>query len=60
MTAFKQPPFILLILLILSVLFPPSLQAQQIIRDVRVEGTQRIDPSTVKSYLDLKTGDPMT
>lgn len=28
------------------------------IRDIRVEGVQRIDPTTVRSYLALKVGDP--
>lgn len=29
-----------------------------VIRDIRVEGVQRIDPATVRSYLTLKVGDP--
>ena len=33
-------------------------QQQDVIRNVQVEGTQRIEPATVLSYLTLKAGDP--
>lgn len=55
---------LLAILLMAGICFAPSggLQAQSIlaggvIRTVRVEGTQRIEPETVQSYLQLKAGD---
>ncbi|HEY8189649.1 MAG TPA: outer membrane protein assembly factor BamA, partial [Micavibrio sp.] len=31
-----------------------------VIRDIAVVGTERIEPATVLTYLDIKTGDPMT
>lgn len=30
------------------------------IRDIKVVGTERIEPATVLTYLDIKVGDPMT
>ncbi|MGQ9371402.1 outer membrane protein assembly factor BamA [Azospirillum sp. A39] len=41
----------------------PSVQVAQAqmggtIRDIRVEGTQRIEPATVRSYLTVQAGDP--
>jgi outer membrane protein insertion porin family len=40
-------------------LVPVAVHAQQgdIIRDIRVEGTQRIEPGTVLSYMTVKPGD---
>ncbi len=35
-------------------------QEQALIRDIQIQGVERIEPATVKSYLDLKVGDPMT
>jgi outer membrane protein insertion porin family len=48
------------VLLFLSLLVGGSAQAQQsdIIREIRVEGTQRIEPETVRSYLAIQPGDP--
>jgi outer membrane protein insertion porin family len=43
-----------------AVVAPSMVYAQQqggAIQDIRVEGTQRIEPSTVFSYIDLKIGD---
>lgn len=37
---------------------PQHSYAQTSIRQVRVEGTQRIEPATVISYIDLQAGDP--
>src|SRR5690349_2982491 len=42
---------------------PPSAQSQLgntsgIVREVRIEGTQRIEPETVRSYLLVQPGDP--
>lgn len=34
--------------------------AQAIIRDIQVEGAERIEPSTILSYLNVSPGDPMT
>lgn len=34
--------------------------AQQIIREIRVQGAERIEPATVLSYLDVRVGDPLT
>ncbi len=30
------------------------------IRDIRIQGAERIEPATIQSYMDLKVGDPMT
>ena len=35
-------------------------RSQPTISQIEVEGTQRVEPQTVLSYLDLKVGDPMT
>lgn len=43
-----------------AVLFPFVAQAQVLIREIRVEGAERVEPATIQSYLDLKVGDPMT
>jgi outer membrane protein insertion porin family len=40
----------------LSAMPLPAL-AQQVLREVRVEGVERIEPATVLSYLNLKVGD---
>src|SRR4051794_31623569 len=42
---------------------PPSAQSQLgnssgVVREVRIEGTQRIEPETVRSYLLVQPGDP--
>jgi outer membrane protein insertion porin family len=34
-----------------------SASAQAVVREVRVEGAQRVDPDTVRSYITLRTGD---
>lgn len=47
------------IILTLALFLPVAAFAQTIIRDVRIEGTQRIEPATVRSYMDVTTGDPM-
>src|SRR3546814_9028382 len=31
-----------------------------VVRGIRVEGTQRVDPQTVRSYLTIQEGDPQT
>lgn len=50
--------FILLIVA-LAILSPPAV-AQSRIQDIRVEGAQRVDESTIRSYLGIGSGDPMT
>ena len=47
-------------LLLLGALVAPAAKAQTGggIANIRVEGSQRIDPSTVVSYLSIKPGDP--
>lgn len=37
---------------------PAALAQQATIKKVRVEGTQRIEPATVMSYIDVQAGDP--
>lgn len=34
--------------------------AQNVIREIQVEGTQRVEPQTVLSYMDLKLGDTVS
>lgn len=38
---------------------PVAAMAQALIRDIRVEGTERIEPATVLSYMDVSIGDPL-
>ena len=49
----------LLSLLVFAVL-PASAWAQTLIREIRVEGAERIEPATIVSYLNLSVGDEMT
>lgn len=37
-------------------LMPFNVQAQQVVRQIEVNGAERVDPSTVLSYLDLEVG----
>ena len=48
----------LLLVLTLGIVAPLPARAQTI-TDIRVEGTQRIDPETVRSYLLVKPGDTL-
>jgi outer membrane protein insertion porin family len=32
--------------------------ARDVVREIRIEGTQRVDPDTVKSYLQVQPGEP--
>ncbi|MCC6597384.1 MAG: outer membrane protein assembly factor BamA [Alphaproteobacteria bacterium] len=45
--------------LTLLALIPAGASAQTIIREISIEGTQRIDPATVRSYMDVSVGDPL-
>lgn len=40
--------------------FIQSAAAQGMVREIRVEGSERVEPATVMSYMDLKVGDPMS
>ncbi|MCE7886025.1 MAG: outer membrane protein assembly factor BamA [Alphaproteobacteria bacterium PRO2] len=42
------------------VLFSHNVWAQGVVREIRVDGSERVEPATVMSYMDLKVGDPMT
>lgn len=46
--------------LVAVALFSQSAWAQGVVREIRVDGTERIEPATVMSYMDLKVGDAMT
>jgi outer membrane protein insertion porin family len=48
------------IVLMLAGAFSNAVLAQQIVRNIEVNGAERVDPSTVLSYLELKVGDPLT
>src|SRR3546814_7821511 len=38
----------------------PAPPGSGVVRGIRVEGTQRVDPQTVRSYLTIQEGDPLT
>lgn len=44
----------------ISLMAVPSLAMASIVRDVRVVGSERVEPSTVLTYLSLKKGDDVT
>ncbi len=46
-------------ILALIILIPAAAQAEATIREIRIEGAERIEPATIQSYMDLKIGDPM-
>jgi outer membrane protein insertion porin family len=49
-----------LLIVAFAVLTPGTrAQAAQIVRDIRVEGTERVEPATVISYMDVKVGEPL-
>ncbi len=35
-------------------------QAQEVVQEIRVEGSERVEPATIISYMDLKIGDEIT
>ncbi|MGE0025268.1 MAG: outer membrane protein assembly factor BamA, partial [Hyphomicrobium sp.] len=41
-----------------SVALPALAQAQGVVRDIRVEGNRRVEPETVRSYLQFSVGQP--
>ena len=46
--------------MVFAVVLPAVAFAQTVIREIRIQGAERIEPATVESYMDLKVGDPMT
>ena len=48
----------LLVLAFLCLAAPEYAQAQEVIQEIQIQGTQRIDNETVLSYLILEPGDP--
>lgn len=44
----------------ISLMVAPSLAMASIVRDVKVVGSERVEPSTVLTYLSLKKGDDVT
>jgi len=50
----------LFFLMVFAVVLPAVAFAQTVIREIRIQGAERIEPATVESYMDLKVGDPMT
>lgn len=50
--------FSLILLVILSL--PLGAYAQEVVKEIRVNGTERVEPATVMTYLDVKMGDPIT
>lgn len=51
---------VLLLSAFILLLLPASVSAQTLIREIRIEGAERIEPSTILSYLNLNVGDPMS
>lgn len=47
------------VLLAFAVMLPSSAFAQATIKDIQITGTQRIEPATVKSYMNVSVGDAM-
>ncbi len=52
--------FYVAFLALLLIVLPLSAMAQQSIREIRVEGAQRVEAATIISYMDLNVGDLMT
>lgn len=52
--------FVLTVLICATGFFLSAAAQAAAIRDIRIEGTERIEPSTVMSYLDVKPGDEMS
>ena len=58
-TLFKSVSFALSMMLAVAVLSDQAAQAQteQVVQEIRVNGAQRVESSTVLNYLDVKVGD---
>ena len=52
--------YVALVLVGAFMLLPFQADAQTLIRNIRVQGAERIEPATILSYLDLSVGDAMT
>lgn len=48
------------LVLAVLVMVPLSASAQQKIRNIEVQGAERVEPSTILSYLDVRVGDEMS
>lgn len=48
--------FVCFCIVVLTAIMPLAAMAQQIVRNIEVKGTERVDPSTVRSYLALSEG----
>jgi len=46
--------------LLMLVFCPFQAFAEGVVRDIQVDGTERIEPATVQSYMDISVGAPMT
>ncbi len=53
-----KPALLALALCVLGFAAPAS--AQESLREIRVNGTERVEPATVMTYLDMRLGDPLT
>jgi outer membrane protein insertion porin family len=53
-----KPAFLAIAFLVLGFAQPAS--AQEALREIRVNGTERVEPATVMTYLDMRLGDPLT
>ncbi len=48
------------VFLLVLLVFPHLSFAESVVRDIRIEGTERIEPATVRSYMDVSAGDPLS
>ena len=43
-----------------GLIMPANVYAAQMVKKIEISGVQRIEESTIASYMDLKVGDPET
>ncbi len=48
------------IIFVLALVLNASAFAAEILREIRVNGAQRIEPATILTYLNIPTGQPLT
>lgn len=48
------------IILTLSIALPLTAWAAEILREIRINGSQRVEPATILTYLNIQTGQPLT
>ena len=48
------------ITLVLASVLSVSAMAAETLREIRINGSQRVEPATVLTYLNLQTGQPLT